>query len=390
MRKGFLLGAVRVAALAVPLFVGFTASTARAQGSVSMQGLGYPPGELSTRALGTAGALGDIDVRSPINPAALALRPAAQIYAQYDPEFRSVTSGGVTSSTTTARMPNIGGILPLSSRLVIGLSASTLLDRNWETSRARTGPFGPGAVDTVAFNESLKSEGAITDVRVAAAYALTPRFRIGVGFHAFPGSLRLTSNELFADTARYQNVTQLTGVSFSGNAVSAGIEAALLPSLSVALSGRKGGTAKMFGNDSLLTTATIPDRYSGAIAFTGIPGTLVAVRASHERWSQLGSLTTAHTNAVDANDISAGIESNGPRLGGGVPMLVRIGVRRRTLPFQVSTSTVQETSFGGGIGIPIAFDRVTIDIAALRASRTGVAGVSEHAYNLSFGLQVHP
>jgi hypothetical protein len=87
--------------------------------------------------------------------------------------------------------------------------------------------------------------------------------------------------------------------------------------------------------------------------------------------------------------MSVGLESAGPRIGG-FPLLVRLGIRRRDLPFPVSGSTVKETQFGGGLGIPVAFDRVTFDIAALRSNRTGVAGVDEHAYNLSFGLRVRP
>ena len=379
MSKRFLIAVVAATAL--------TASTLHGQGSLSSQGLGYPPGELSTRALGTAGALGEIDTRSPINPAALAIRTAAQVYAQYDPEFRTITANGQSSSTTLARMPNIGGVLPLNGHFVLGISASTFLDRTWETSRARSQVFGS---DTVAFNETLKSEGAITDVRLALAYAVNARLRFGVGVHTFPGSMRLTSNEIFPDTTKFQNITQLNQVSFSGKAVSVGMEAALLPTLSIALSGRKGGTAKMFANDSLLTTGTIPTRYSGALAFTGIPGTMVAARASHETWTQLGDLSYAHTRAVDANDLSLGVESSGPRLGGGFPLLMRLGVRRRTLPFAVGTSAIQETSFGGGIGIPIAYDHVTLDMALLHESRTGVTGVSERGYNLSFGLQVHP
>ena len=382
MSNRFLIAVVAATALTAPALHG--------QGSISSQGLGYPPGELSTRALGTAGAIGEIDARSPINPAALAIRTAPQVYAQYDPEFRTITSNGQSSSTTLARMPNIGGVLPLNGHLVLGISASTFLDRTWETSRARSQVFGPNPGDTVAFNETLKSEGAITDVRLALAYAVNQRLRFGVGVHTFPGSMRLTSNEIFPDTTRFQNITQLNQVSFSGRAVSVGMEAALLPTLSVAISGRKGGAAKMFANDSLLTTGTIPTRYSGSIAFTGIPGTMVAVRASHEMWSQLGDLSVAHTVAVDANDLSLGVESNGPRIGGGFPILVRAGVRRRTLPFAVGTSSIQETSFGGGIGIPIAFDRVTLDMAILHEARTGVVGVTEHGYNLSFGLQVHP
>ncbi len=379
MRKSLLLCVAAIAMLG--------ATTAFAQGSTSLQGLGYPPGGLSTRAQGTAGALGETDARSPINPAALARRPDAQVFAQYDPEFRSVTTGGKTSSTTTPRLPNVGGILPLSPRLVVGLTASTYLDRTWQTSAARSQTFG---ADTASWTESLKSEGAITDVRIAAGYAVSKWLRVGVGFHTFPGSLRLTSNELFSDTTRYQDVTQVTTVAFSGKAVSGGFEADVLPSITISMSGEKGGTAQMFANDSLLTTAHVPDRYSGSVIFSGIPGTLVAVRASHQRWSELSPLTIAHTGAVDANDVSAGLESSGPRFGGGFPLLLRLGVRRRTLPFEVGTSPVQETSFGGGLGIPITLDRVTVDVSLLHSSRTGVAGVNEHAYNLSFGLQVRP
>src|SRR6185437_2278266 len=89
MSNRFLIAVVAATALTAPALHG--------QGSISSQGLGYPPGELSTRALGTAGAIGEIDARSPINPAALAIRTAPQVYAQYDPEFRTITSNGQSS-----------------------------------------------------------------------------------------------------------------------------------------------------------------------------------------------------------------------------------------------------------------------------------------------------
>lgn len=362
-----------------------------AQGAASVQGFGYPPGELSTRALGTAGALGDVDARSPINPAAIAIRSAAQVYAQYDPEFRSVTGqSGATSSSLIARFPNVGGILPVSQHLVIGVSASTLLDRTFATQTASTLYL---AGDTVAATEALKSQGGITDLRLAAAYAFGPRFRVGVGLHGYTGSDRVTSSDVFSDTLRYRDITQVANLSYSGKGVSAGVEVEPFSKLSLAVSARKGGGITMYANDTAVTHASIPDRYSGSVSFLGLPGTVIVARASHERWTELAALSTMTAPVVDANDFSLGIESAGPRVGG-FPLLVRLGARRRTLPFAVATptgnSSVQETSFGGGLGVPIAFDRVTLDLAALRSSRTGVAGISEHAYNLSFGLQVHP
>ena len=63
MRRHFGLGAA--ALTLAPLAAG-------AQGSLSRQGFGYPPGELSARSLATGGALGEFDPQSPINPGSLA------------------------------------------------------------------------------------------------------------------------------------------------------------------------------------------------------------------------------------------------------------------------------------------------------------------------------
>ncbi|MGI8509760.1 MAG: hypothetical protein ACR2MQ_10580 [Gemmatimonadaceae bacterium] len=362
------------------------AATAHAQGTLSSQSLGYPPGQLSTRAQGTAGALGDVDGRSPINPAALVLRPVPEIYGQYDPEIRSVTGPTGSANTTTARFPNVGAVLPVNNHFVVGASASTLLDRTWVTQTQASQVFG---TDTVPSTESLRSEGGITDLRVAAGYAPLSRVRVGLGLHGFTGSTRVTSRDAFADTLRYRNISQTSELSYSGTAISAGLIVDIVPQLSVALSGRKGGNATMYAGDTVLSRARIPDQYSGTVTFQGLPGTLIAVRGSRELWTQIGSLSTFNAPAVDATDVSVGIESAGPRVGG-LPLLIRAGGRHRTLPFSAGGNTITETSFGGGLGIPIALDRVTLDVAVLRSSRTGVPQISEHAYNLSFGLQVHP
>jgi hypothetical protein len=362
------------------------ASPALAQGTVSSQSFGYPPGQLSTRALGTAGALGDIDGRSAINPAALVLNPAPEVYAQYDPELRTVDGPGGKGTSTTSRFPNVGAALPVNNHFVLGFSVSTLLDRTWATEHQVTRQIG---TDMAESTESLRSDGGIADLRFAAGFAVTSRFRIGLGLHGYTGSTNVTAKNIYADTLRYRNVTQTSELSYTGQAISAGFILDVLPHLSVAASARKGGKATMYVNDTVLTHANIPDRVSGTISFQGIPGTVVAIRGARERWSQMASLSTVNATVVDATDLSAGVESAGPHVGA-LPILFRAGIRSRTLPFPVGTETVHETSYGGGVGIPIAYNRVRLDISALRSSRTGVAGVSEHAYNLSFGLQIQP
>ena len=364
------------------------ASGAAAQGTTSAQSFGDPVGELSTRALGTAGAIGEVDARSSINPAALVLQPQGAVFAQYDPELRTVTTSAGTAHTTTARFPNVGAVLPVTRRLVLGVSASTFLDRTWETNTSLTRQFAP-TDSLVTFNERRKSDGGIEDLRLAAAYAVTPSVRFGLALNGYTGSTRVTASELFTDTLQYRDVTQVSNVSYGGTAVTAGLIVDLLPKLNVSVSGRKGGRVTMYVNDTAAVHGDIPDRYSGSVSFEGLPGTIIAARFSRELWSQMASLSASGAHAVDATDMSLGAESAGPRLGG-FPLLLRAGIRRRDLPFQVGTTTVRETSFGGGIGLPIAYDRVTFDVSVLRSNRTGVAGVDEHAYNLSFGLRVRP
>lgn len=362
------------------------AAPAAAQGTLGSQALGYPPGQLSTRAEGAAGALADIDARTPANPAALVLRPLTQLYAQYDPELRSVTGSSGSASTTTARFPNLGVIIPANRRLVFGAGASTLLDRTWATETRTVTTFG---ADTVPSTESLRSEGGITDLRVGAGYAVNSRIRVGVALHDFTGSTRVTSQDVFADTLRFRGITQTSNLSYAGTAISGGFIVDILPVLSVSASGQKGGPARMYAGDTVLTHARIPDRFAGTISYQGLPGTLIAVRAERQLWSRIGALSTRGATAVDATDYSAGLESAGPRVGG-LPILLRAGARHRTLPFLAAGNVVTENSFGAGLGLPVALDRVTLDLAVLRNSRSGVPGVSEHAYNFSFGLQVQP
>jgi hypothetical protein len=357
-----------------------------AQGALSTQGMGYPEGEMSTRALGTGGAISEFDGRSPLNPAALAIGGLGQVYGQYDPEIRTVTGPSGSSRTVTSRFSNFGAILPINQRLFMGFSVASFLDRTWATTATREQPIGEQPVSST---EILKSQGGISDLRFGLAYAITPRFRLGVAGHYYTGSNQVNLLQQFPDSLSFGNVSQTSSLNFEGNAVSAGFEIDLLPSLGFAVSGRKGGTLEMSAGDTLLTKAHIPDHYAASLSYDGIPGTIVAARFAQDKWSSLTPLSTSGEKAVDANEFNVGLESAGPRAWNRA-IIIRLGTRWRTLPFQASGNDVREFSFGGGLGIPISREHAAIDIAVLRSNRTGVSGITEHAYNLSFGLRVQP
>ena len=104
------------------------ASRASAQASLSLQGFGFPAGQMSTRTLGAGGSLAEIDPLTPVNPASVALLLTRMIYFQAEPEFRTVHSPSGTDNTTTPRYPNVFGAIPVASGLVLSLGSSSLLD----------------------------------------------------------------------------------------------------------------------------------------------------------------------------------------------------------------------------------------------------------------------
>ncbi|HEY9479294.1 MAG TPA: hypothetical protein VIP79_04365 [Gemmatimonadaceae bacterium] len=371
-------------AIALLLTAGVTAR-ASAQGTLSTQGFGYPPGQISTHAASLGGGLAETDPLSPINPAALADWVRSGLYVQYSPEYRSVKSDVGTDNTMTVRFPVMMGAITAGSRVVIGLSTSTLLDRTWETHR--TGYTSTGS-DSALFSEDFTSSGAINDLRLGVAYGITPALWIGVGGHIFSGDDRLKIQRLSADTT-FTPFIQQSRLSYSGSGISGGVAWRPSPALLLGASGRVGGRMETFRNDTSLTHATVPARWGVGASFSGVSGLLIAARADWVGWSSLGDLGRDGLGVTDAWDMGAGMELRGPALFG-LSLPVRVGYRHRTLPFTVGDSKIVENSFSFGAGIPISGGRSRIDLGAQRANRGSASGISEKAWILSAGFMVRP
>lgn len=381
----------RVALLSSALMV--AARDARAQGTLADQGFGYPPGQLSTRALGTAGALGETDPVSPINPAALGGWGRGGLFFQYAPEFTEITAGGNRDRTTSTRFPLIAAAVRVGSHYTLGLSSSTFLARNFSTASTVRQTLPSGTV--VNTTTTLSSTGAANDVRLAIA-RIQSRVAFGVGLHAFTGQNRVAVNGSFVDasdtssTNPFLQLDQTRTLSFSGIGVSGGAEWRPVAPVLLAVSGRHGGTLRLNAGDTLVRSARIPDRLGGAIVFDGIPGATLTARVNWEQWSSLDGLVSDAVKTFDATEYSAGADVAGPRLMGRALML-RIGARRRTLPFSAEGARVDETSFAGGFGLPFAGERMVMDFGAQRASRSASGvGASERAWTIGLGFTVRP
>jgi hypothetical protein len=367
------------------------------QGNLSTQGFGYPPGQLSARGLATGGAVAEVDPQSAVNPATPMLWGATVLFGQYDPEFRRVdVPGSGSSRTMTARFPGAGVSFLFGTRVAAGLNVSTLLDRTWSTVFDHDQVVG---TDTVTGTNVVTSEGSIADIRVALAYAITPRISFGVGGHFFSGENRFLHQQTFPDTVRFSGMLESSNVNYGGIGISAGFEARIRRSWQIAASARTGGDITAESGDTTLSTARVPLRYGAGVTYFGLQGAQLSARASFEEWSSLEPLGTEDVTAFDSWDFGLGADITGPRIGRRV-ITVRAGARHRTLPFGVRGHKVEEVAFSTGLGIPISVDRATLDFGIARASRdaggvstsgsaTGV-DVSETAYILSFGIRIRP
>jgi hypothetical protein len=363
------------------------ASPVAAQGTLSTQGFGYHPGQISTRARATGGALGEFDPTSALNPAAIAWWERSGVVLEYAPEFRRVTTAGARETATVARFPLSGAAIAIGGRTIIGIALSTFLDRTWETVQRGMHPF---ADDSIPYDLEFRSAGAINDLRLAGAWTASRAVRIGLGAHVFTGSNRLSVFTRFEDTLlRITNFGQQSRISYSGVAGSAGVDWRPHRAVGVAASGRLGGTLRAVRGDTTIATADVPARVGVGIAYTGFTGAVIAASGEWQNWSKLDRLGSEQLTTFDGWDYGLGAEVRGPRwFGSDVPL--RVGVRRRTLPFGAAGAEVKETSVAFGWGLTIGGGRAVADLGLARASRTADGGASERATTFSIGLIVRP
>ena len=361
----------------------FLTSRLGGQANLASQGFGYAPGQLSTRAVGTGGAVGEMDPWSPLNPASIGVLNTRMLFFQAEPEFKTVETANGADRTTTARFPVVFGAMPVGQRWVISIGSSTLLDRSSATEAVSNQIIGG---DTVNVTTTVQVNGAVNDVRLAGAWTPQNWVRIGIGVHALTGRNLVQLKELFDDSITFSPFGLERNLSFSGSALSAGAQF-FNKSVLGAIAWRHGGNLRVSAIDTTLATANVPDRLGISLAYIGIANSAIAVRTTHENWSALQGLGSAGFKAVDAWDTSIGADMAGPRFVGR-QLQLRAGFRSRTLPFQAAGNDVTERSIAAGIGSLWAGGHVITDFAVLRSSRNASLPTSEKSWTISFGISV--
>jgi hypothetical protein len=369
-----------------------TAPVLLSQGAISLQGYGYPPGQLTTRATSTGGALGEFDQAAPLNPAALLNWGVGGAYLQYSPERRSTIVNGASTKTAVARFPVFAIGLPFAQRYAFGISSSTLLERNFSVTTTARQQI---RTDSVTTTTQTNARGAMNDVQFSGAMQVKSWLRMGVSLHVVTGENRVNTSRSIAadsgvrvDTVQYGLISEPSSATFAGSGLALGFEVSPTRKLSVAGSARYGLGLRANLNDSTRKTADMPHRAGLAVRWD-VGGTNLAARYNWEGWSAMQGLGATAGGVFDTQEYGVGAEVPGPKIRGG-QLLVRLGARRRDLPFGVNGVQPIETSLGGGIGLPLGFGRAQVDLGAERASRTlpGISNLRERGVILSFGFRL--
>jgi hypothetical protein len=361
------------------------ATSAHAQGTLSTQGLGFPPGQLSTVSRTMGGATGELDPLSPLNPAALGLLRNSMIYMQADPEFRTLQVGTESQRTSVARFPVFMGALAIGTRWTAAVSASTLLDRTSTTVVRDSQVFG---ADTLASTVTQRSDGSIADLRLGVAFAATRWLRIGLSGHGYSGRDLRVAARLYDDTLRFRSDTQSTTLSFGGNAVTLGAHAFWPRTAALGLTYRKGGSLTAYNGTDEIASGNAPDHIGVSVAYLGVRGASFAARVARDDWDRVRGLSST-LKIHNGLDVGVGADIIGPRFAGNAINL-RAGGRWRTLPFSADANAVTENTWSGGFGMPFAGGRAELNFGALRSTRRSDSGISEKAWTLSTGFAVRP
>jgi hypothetical protein len=244
-------------------------------------------------------------------------------------------------------------------------------------------------IDTVVnVQQTRRSRGGITDVRVGAGRAFGRRVSAGVGIHGYTGENRV--NVRYADdSASVIAFDDSVRLNFSGLAASAGVSVRVAEHLSAAASYKRGGTLTIRDDNTseTLAEARVPDRLGGGVLYDGVRGATFAASAALHRWSSLGEATSDRVTTSDAFELAVGADATGPRFGSAAVAL-RAGASLRELPFSLGDEA-RELAFSLGAGLPLAANRATLDLTGQRARRTS-GDARETAWMFSVGLSVRP
>lgn len=349
-----------------------------------VRGLGFPSRSVSVPGRALGGGTAAFDFASPVNPAAAADIDRVVALAMSSTDFRSYTIDTVTATGLHATRFPLAAVGGRAGSLPIGYTVSftSYTDRSYDIA----------LVDSVALRgqqvqvtDHLRSEGGSSDLRFAAGWRVSPRFRVGAAFHVISGSAKLALERQFSDSA-YRSFVRNNEERLGGLGVSAGLLWTPRDYLTIGLAARSDTRAKLTVDSVASGSIDLPVSLVAGVQVVPLRGLRWSTTAIWRSWSSAQGSLVAH--AFNTVELGSGVELGGPASGAGrIPL--RLGVRYATLAFSPTGQQPHEVDFALGTGVVFAERRGIIDVALERAQRDG-GGASERAWQLSLMMTVRP
>jgi hypothetical protein len=384
---------LRVFALA--LIMASAATPAAAQSLFATRGLGVHVAPVDAR----GAALGGIGVgllgfhTSLVNPAELAGLTRRGVSAALQPVSSNVEVDGDEDGTSGTRFPLLSILYPASERLVLSLGYGGYLDQTWGVLTVSEQEINGEAVGV---NDLLQSTGGIAQMRLSAAYALSPAFAVGAAAGLLAGNVDRLAVRTFDDEAgeirffeermRWRYSAPIAALGFRwdpvnrvrvGASVMAGTDVKARSDDADAADQDYGGPLELNAGASLRLTPLLMATAGGA-------------------WGR-APITTGTTISSKTMRLGGGLEFQGLRQGLRT-YPVRLGARWAQLPYHMDgESQPTEAGVSAGLGFRLGdpMDPAAIaDFSVERASRSGLeggvvsGGVDEQLWRITFSLAI--
>jgi hypothetical protein len=367
----------------------------RAQSLFAARGFGVPvePVDARARVLGGVG-VGLLGVNpSLVNPAELAAVRRG-VTAVLQPASHSIATGDGKEDVGSTRFPLLSLLYPINERLLVGLGYGGYLDQSWGVRATGTLPIDDG----LDYDDVIRSRGGLAQVRVTAAYAISPTLSVGAAAGLLTGNLDRNLTRTFSDTsATHRNFSTRLRWEYSGMLGAVGAQWQPVPRV------RLGASLALTSDidaDSVAGPAE-PRSYGAAmIAAAGAsglltPDLLLAIGATRHRFPEID---TPVESSRDTWAFGGGLEYSGIQ-SGRRSFPLRAGARVQQLPyFAVGEEPAKEVAAGVGVGFRLATDAsgplAVLDMGIERARRTGLAGdalangVEESLWRWTFSLSL--
>jgi hypothetical protein len=329
-----------------------------AQSLFNAAGIGMPMEALDgrARALGSVGIGLSGTSFLPADPAAPARLPVPGALMVAEPSWVDLTRDGTSGHRYFRgnRFPLFAAGYPVRGGMAT-LSATSILDQGYRGSRAITVDLGGAPTEAT---DEFRQIGSVSALSLGYARALTPTTSVGMSAGRYAGSVLRDLVRQFGDSASANQVLPYgSGGSwrYSGYQLTAGVSTDFGTILRVAASatwstdldaeptGQTSGAARSFH---------IPLQLRLGATSQLAPGVMLSASVARADWSGTQRDLLGAVRASSATAFGAGVELGQARLFGRTTPL-RLGFRRRGLPFALDGNGAHEQALSGGFGFAL-------------------------------------